>query len=210
MLVGILGTTPGRLWPQTLKNIKKYDLFDHLFDIRSYFSGDYFFVCFLDLSPAMVWTTKAQAGLNGKVETTIPYGNGHENQAFETCVFCVFVNCVRMFSRRLFFLIYFKTSGHISQFRVAIWNQFSMKSCNYFDNDFQALKNQKSRIASCSPGGDDQGPSKKRGEPGVQGASEGTLLINHDHSHSKCKKLPRSMILLFFSFFRFERDKRTP
>ena len=34
-----------------------------------------------------------------------------------------------------------------------------------------------------------------RRHPGAQGASEGISLINHHHSHAKCKKLPRLNIL---------------
>ena len=39
-------------------------------------------------------------------------------------------------------------------------------------------------------------PGGPRRHPGAQGASEGIFLINHHHSHAKCKKFPGLVILL--------------
>jgi len=121
VLGGFLGSTLERLWPQTPKKPKKITfwdiLFDDLFVIFSYFSGDCFLcVFYTSLEPGFGWKKHKQASISKAsgcyvwdnlnkswiVETTIPCESGHENQGFEACVFFVFVNFVSMFSRRNF------------------------------------------------------------------------------------------------------------
>ena len=98
------------------------------------------------------------------------------------------------------------------------WTPFWTTFCNLFAIRFETTKNPKSRNGGRSPADATQGPSKKRGEPGGtqeaprehqgstqeaprrhpghQGASDGICVINRHHSHTKCKKFPRLVILL--------------
>ena len=50
------------------------------------------------------------------------------------------------------------------------------------------------------PGGTQEAPRRHPGgprrHPGAQGASEGIFLINHHHSHAKCKNFPGLIISL--------------
>ena len=120
-LWGSLGLPWSAFGPRSKKTKKNHFLghpfwqpFSHFFLLFRWL----FFVCFLDASPAMFWVKKhLQASISSasgyhvwdnlnkswKVETTIPYESGHENQVFEACVFFVFVHFVSMYSRRLFF-----------------------------------------------------------------------------------------------------------
>ena len=88
-------------------------------------------------------------------------------------------------------------------FHVQFWHHFGEHFSINSGVGFRHSKIQKGQSTLAFPltlprthhrrGGNQEAP---RRHPGAQGAPEGIFLINHHHSHTKCKKCPRFVILI--------------
>ena len=199
-----LGTTLRRLWPQTPKQPKK-NTFGTSF-LTTFLS---FFLTFLVIVFCVFFTPLSSQALDEK-STSRPQFRRPLGAVFEI----IWTNREKWKLRfRVRTDMKIKLSRHVfswfswilwacfldvsfSHYFYNVWSYFTF-SCSHLDSIFDEIlqliwqwfsstKKSKKFDCRCSPGGGTQGPSKKRGEPGAQGHSEGISFINRHPSHTEC------------------------